>query len=339
VKKEIRKVLIVRLSSIGDIVILTPIFRSIKEKFPYARIHYLIKKEFYPIVQDNPYVDRFWLYDVREGFRGWVRICRELASEDYDLLIDMHNVLRTWILSLILFKAIQLRYYKPRLFRFLLFYFYINLFPPDYSLLKEYYNVLKPLGINYNGQKPEIFLNEKIVDKAKNELRNIGLNGPFATILPIANWKNKRYSLEKYAILAERITREYNLSVLWLGGKNDIYLKELPIRDKNSNYLYLSQDMALSLGILSLSNLVIGNDTGLTYAAEAIGVPTILILGPTSCETGAGLYTDHGITIEKRLWCRPCSQRGNRKCYRKKQYCLEIEPDEIFKSVKKLIKM
>jgi ADP-heptose:LPS heptosyltransferase len=84
---------------------------------------------------------------------------------------------------------------------------------------------------------------------------------------------------------------------------------------------------------------VIGNDTGLTYAAEALGVPVALILGPTSLETGAGSHADHSITLEAKVFCRPCSQKGDRRCYRRRhQLCFDlISTSQVFDALVKIL--
>ncbi len=334
-KEEPGKILIIRLSSLGDIVVLTPIFKSLRKRFPEAQIDFLVKKEFKSIVAENPYLSNVITFDISERLRGWKKLCRSLADENYDLFIDMHNNFRSWILSLFLIKVPKLRYYKPRLLRFLLFYFLINLFPKSFSLLGEYFKVLRPLGISSSDSKPEIFLSNSALERAKSILKNKGVEDHFVAILPIAAWSNKRYPLKKYEKLAKRINDELNMNVVWLGGERDAYLNDLSYLQPSKSIKIIGEtDLEESLGILSQSSLVVGNDTGLTYSAEALGVPVVLILGPTSRETGAGHYYEKSITLQKDIWCRPCSQKGDRKCYRKKKYCMEeISTGEIFNAV------
>ena len=89
---------------------------------------------------------------------------------------------------------------------------------------------------------------------------------------------------------------------------------------------------------MSQANFVLGNDTGFLHAGESLGVSAITILGPTSRETGAGIFLKNSSVIEnKKLWCRPCSQNGSVPCYRREQYCMSgIKPDMIMRAVNKL---
>lgn len=339
IKKEPKKILVVRLSSLGDIVILTPIFRQLRKQFPDAQIDFVVKYEFTSLVEGNHFLTNIVAYHAQPTLKGWLILCRYFRSQNYDLFIDMHNNLRSKILGIYLRKVPRLRFHKPRIRRFLLFYCWINLFPRSFRLLGEYFRVLAPLGIEQENAKPEIFLSELMRKQAWDILSRYHVKKPFVTILPVAAWRNKRYPLEKYGELAQRINDELQISVVFLGLESDEYLDDLQsLRDGRIVKIVGQTNLEESIAILRECELVIGNDTGLTYAAESMGVPVVLILGPTSQETGAGQYGDRSITIEKKLWCRPCSQKGDRRCYRRHQYCLEkITVDEVFESVRKIL--
>nr|MBC8491798.1 glycosyltransferase family 9 protein [Candidatus Neomarinimicrobiota bacterium] len=162
-----QKILIIRLSSLGDIVFLTPIFKVLRSKFPDARIDFLTKVEFQPLLQHNPFISNVLTFDSDGGFPGWRELCRELACGGYDLYIDMHNSIRSRVLGYYLRKIPHLRFLKPRLKRFLLFYFYINLFPENFTVLNEYMKVLEPLGISGDSLVPEIYLNDLATQRAE----------------------------------------------------------------------------------------------------------------------------------------------------------------------------
>ena len=94
-----------------------------------------------------------------------------------------------------------------------------------------------------------------------------------------------------------------------------------------------------SLAIVSQAEFILGSDTGFLHAGEALGVPAITLLGPTSRETGAGVFLSKSQVVEeKSLWCRPCSQNGSIPCYRKEQYCMTmIQPDQVISAVSKVL--
>ena len=95
------------------------------------------------------------------------------------------------------------------------------------------------------------------------------------------------------------------------------------------------------MSILKLSDHTIGSDTGLLHISEAFDTPVTMILGPTSKETGANVVLNNSkIVANDNLWCRPCSQNGSRKCYRKEQYCLStIDSNVVFNSLNQVVKL
>jgi len=338
-RNDPKKILIIRLSSLGDIVVLTSIFRRFRERFPSAQIDFVVKKEFKSLVVGNSFLSNVITYQAQPSLKGWLMLCRYFREQKYDLFVDMHNNLRSKILGFYLRKTPRLRYHKPRLRRFLLFYCWINLFPRSFRLMNEYFKTLAPLEIKPKDAKPEIFLHQTVRQKALDILSRNAISKPFVVILAIAAWKNKRYPLAKMEEVAKRIHEEFQVSVVYLGSENDTYLNELQYLPSGKIARITGQsNLEESIAILQESVLVIGNDTGLTYAAEAVGVPVVLILGPTSHETGAGHYGKRSITVQKKLFCRPCSQKGDRICYRKHQYCMEnITIDEILSAARQIL--
>ena len=103
----------------------------------------------------------------------------------------------------------------------------------------------------------------------------------------------------------------------------------------NTNVINLSgkTNLRQAMSVLSLSKVVFGSDTGLLHIAEALGITVNMILGPTSKETGGGVNQKSSKNIEVDIWCRPCSQNGQKYCYRSKQYCMERLSSDMVSSV------
>ncbi len=333
--QEPRKILIIRLSSLGDIVQLTSILEPLHKRYPKAKVDFLTKEQYKPLLLYNPQIFQVITFDTAKGLSGWLSLCQQLQQKGYSLFIDFHSSIRSLILGRFLRGIPSLRYKKPYFKRILLFYFYINLFADSYNLRQAYFNVLHPLNIYANDNMPEIYLDEQAKKDALEIIRQHNITKPYVTFLPVATWYNKRYPLPKFVALAKKINEDLNIPIIWLGGSQDDYLT--PIKDllpDKSILLRGMTDLTTTLALLSESRAVIGNDTGLVYAAEALGVPVGLILGPTSRETGAGCNLKQSLTFERQIWCRPCSQKGDRVCYRQQQYCLDIAPTEIFSTIK-----
>mgnify|MGYP006304345295 CR=1 FL=1 len=189
------KILIIRLSALGDIVNLTAIFSVLRDHYPEAQIDFVIKKQFQSIIDPNNYNINVIAYDAATGLTGWRKICRQLQGVKYDYFLDMHNNIRSKILKFYLKNVRTATFKKPRIRRFLLFYMLVNTFPKSFNLVSEYLKVLKILKINATYGKTEILLQQSVQDFAGELLRKKGIGKDFVVILPIAAWKNKRYEI------------------------------------------------------------------------------------------------------------------------------------------------
>ena len=331
------KILIMRLGALGDIVNLTMIFAKIRAKYPDAEIHFLVKKEFKAIVEHNAHDINIRTFDSKDGLKGWLKLCKNLQHEGFNYFLDMHNNMRSWILSFYMRKAKIARYHKPQIKRFLLFYFLINTFSKNYNLIAAYLKVLRVLGVDDNDGLTEIVIDDQVKAQAEKIIQSKGIEGDFVVVLPIAAWKNKLYSIDNYKAVSEKIVTETGMSVVWLGGPDDVNLQQVQFENDKILKIVAETSLMESMAILQLAKIVIGNDTGLTYAAQAVGTPTLIIEGPTNRETGAGHCQYGSKVLEKDVWCRPCSQKGDRKCYRKMQYCLDFSVNEVYEKFNQIL--
>ena len=331
-----KKILIIRMSSIGDIVLSTSFIESVKNKFPNSQIDFLIKKEFSDIVQNHPLIDNIIAYDKQSGINGLISVGRALKHKNYDAVYDIHNVFRTKLLSFFFkvssFKKIR----KPRLKRWLLFYTYQNFFKKDFSHIKMYHSLL---DMTENLPKTKLSVSNSEIEETKQYLSSNGVNERFITIVPGAAWKQKQWSIKHYDDLIDRILNTFSFKVVILGSKKDIICDQLSTHDRIIN-LKGETTLRMAMSILKLSDHTIGSDTGLLHISEAFDTPVTMILGPTSKETGANVVLNNSkIVANDSLWCRPCSQNGSRKCYRKEQYCLsKIDSDIVFNTLNQVVK-
>ena len=123
-----KKILIIRMSSIGDIVLATSFLDSVKKQYPNSSIDFLIKKEFSPLLHHHPQINNIIELDKSKGWKGLVNLGNQLKHSDYDQVFDIHNVFRSKILSFFLKKQTFLQIKKPRLKRFMLFNLKLNFF-------------------------------------------------------------------------------------------------------------------------------------------------------------------------------------------------------------------
>lgn len=326
------KILIIRFSSIGDIVLTTPVIRCIRKQMPNAQIHYLTKKAFEPVLAGNPYIDkRFFL----EG--DLVPVIMELLKERYDVIIDLHHNLRTRYVKSLLTQAFNsnIRKYtvhKLNVRKWLLTTFKINLLP-DKSIVERYFETVRPLGITNDGQGLDYFIPEE-EELKKDDLPTAHMLGFVACVIGGAH-ETKKMPVEQWKTFCGAL----EFPIVLLGGKEDAAMGEAirlmdPIKIYNACGKFSLNESA---HIVSKARLVVTHDTGLMHIAAAFKKPVISIWGNTVPAFGMFPYygfnnlksnvAPQSIILENTsLSCRPCSKIGYSKCPKGHFNCMKKIP-------------
>ena len=318
-----KRILTIKFSSIGDIVLTTSPLQSLKKIFPSTQIDILTLNDYSSILEGNKYIDRIIPFDRNTGFRQLIKTGKWINNSSYELVIDFHNSLRSRIIRFWI-RKIPIRYLKkPRWRRFLLFRFRRNLFTSDFSQLKLLHEPISKWMSTNKHPLPKLFVSENEKKQAGILLKERGVKKPYITIIPGAAWPQKRWLVDNYCKLLEDIRSRDIVDFVILGGNEDDICSKIGKWDSTLINLQGKTSLRESMAIIANSKFVIGADTGLVHAAEALGKRVVSIIGPTSRETGAGVNRNDSILIENNnIWCRPCSQTGKRKCYRDEQYCM-----------------
>ena len=315
------KLLVIRFSSIGDIVLTTPVLRVIKQQKPDTTVHYLTKASFRPLLANNPHIDKvFYLEDDLNS------VIEELRKEKYDYVIDLHRNIRTAKVKSAL-KAKSYSYNKLNLRKWLLVNFKLNTMP-DKSIVERYLETVKPLGIKNDGQGLDYFIPYTKLKSTDIPMSHWAgyvacvIGGSYATKkLPVEKWKE---FLSKMAY-----------PVILLGGEEDREEgKEIasidPIRIYNSCGKFSINESAY---LIKHARLVVSNDTGLMHIAAAFQKTVFSLWGNTSPEMGMFPYfgnnninivvSPRSIILEnKTLSCHPCSKIGYNRCPKRHFKCM-----------------
>ena len=330
--KNKEKVLVIRFSSIGDIVLTTSFLNSLKKLNENVEIHYLTLEKFSSILELQPDIDRLIILNGDSATKALFKMNAYIHSLKYDRIYDLHGSIRSRIITFGLNK-ITTRVKKPRFSRFMLFQFHINIFADNYSPIIMYHQCLQ----DYDQLKtPKTYLRISDSEKlyAKSKLENLGIKEDFIVLIPGAAWAQKQWQVNKYNHVINKIINDTGKKIIMLGLKDDLICRR--ISKVNSKVIDLSGKTNLreAMAIISLSKTAFGSDTGLMHIAESLGKNITMILGPTSKETGANTALVNSRIIESQLWCRPCSQNGKAECYRSIQYCMDVIPvEKVVKSV------
>ena len=324
-----QKILIIRFSSIGDIILSTSPLKSIRNTFPNAQITFLTLDNFSSLLEYHPDIDCLVSINKRLTIRELIDFKNYLKKKRYDIVFDLHNSIRS---NFLVFNNQNTLYQikKPRWKRFLLFLFHKNKFETNFSAIKMYHEVFDTGSIKTNFPLTSLRVSKYERKKANSLLLENGISGKFIVIIPGAAWPQKQWSAAKYIMTLKKL----NIPSVILGTKKDQICFQISKKLNNSVNLAGMTTLREAISIISNAAKVIGSDTGLTHAAEALSIPVSMILGPTSSETGAGVNLANSIQVEKDIWCRPCSQNGEFPCYRSNQVCLDsIQPEDVIKSI------
>jgi heptosyltransferase-2 len=299
------KFLIVRFSSIGDMVLTTPVVRCLRKKYPQATIHYLTKRKFAGIVQSNPYLDKVFL--LEDDFNKTIR---ELENEEYDHIIDLHHNLRTLRLKNALREIPFHSFNKLNIKKWIYTNFKINSMPEKH-IVDRYMETVQNLGVINDGLGLDYFIpeNEKIKE---GDIPFSHLQGYVAIAIGAAH-NTKKLPVEKLKELVAQI----KYPIILLGGKED-FLNGEKIAEADTVKIYNACgkfSLNESADIVRNSKLVISHDTGLMHIAAAFKKDILSVWGNTVPSFGMVPYkTNYEVFQVNKLWCRPCSKTGFDKC-------------------------
>lgn len=304
------KILILRFSSIGDIVLTTPVVRCLRKKYPDAEIHYATKKAFKSVLQYNPYINKIHL--LADSFD---ELADTLKQENYDYTIDLHNNQRTLLLKLRLgVKAYSFN--KLNIEKWLMVNFKINRLPATH-IVDRYLATCAPLGVTNDGEGLDYFLGKE--DKVDvTTLPEVFHNGYVAWVIG-AKQNTKKFPAAKVASAINALT----MPVLLLGGKEDSTEAETIMQQvKTSVPLFNAAgkySLNQSASLVQQARLVVTNDTGLMHMAAAFKRSLITLWGNTIPQFGMYPYFGKHNVPEQRfqvegLACRPCSKLGYSAC-------------------------
>jgi ADP-heptose:LPS heptosyltransferase len=311
------KILIIRLSSIGDIVLTTPVIRCLEEQVPDAEIHYLTKKENEPLLRANPHIHRIWTF--QDNFRELLPL---LKRERFDFIVDLHKNLRSHYVRLQLRRP-SASFPKVNLQKWLLVKFHWDLLPKVH-VVDRYFTAVRKLGVKNDGRGLDFFIPPE--DELSPEvLPEIHRNGYYAFVIG-AKHTTKIYPPERVAEVCIRLGKP----VVLLGGPGDRARGELiaevaGVKVFNACGLF---SVNQSASLVRQAEKVISNDTGLMHIAAALRKPLVSIWGNTIPAFGMYPYLPQDLQglskiIEvKGLSCRPCSKLGYDTCPKKHFHCM-----------------
>ncbi len=324
-----KRILIIRFSSIGDIILTTPVIRCLKEQLEDVDVHFLTKKEFGDVLKGDPHIDRLHLLG-----RSIQQIIRELKKHSFDMVIDLHRNLRSYRVTQELNRPVK-RFNKVNREKWLMVNFKVDRLP-RLHVVDRYLKTVKSLGVvndkkglEYHIPRDEELTKEALPPGFEEGFIAFGIGGAHPT---------KCLPEEKIRKICDKLHKP----VVFLGGEEDREKGER-IRERTERRTWNAcGDLSIneSASVVRMADHVISHDTAVMHIAAAFRKPVTSIWGNTIPEFGMYPYMpgdeNKSTVVEvKTLSCRPCSKIGFEKCPKGHFQCMwEISEDEVVRSVK-----
>ena len=347
-----RKILLVRLSAIGDVIHALPIANVIRKKYNKAEIDWIVEKKAIDLVEMNPYIDNVyelpkakWKDDFKENKLEALKEAKDFfknfKKKRFDKVLDVHGLFKSGITTY--FSGANKRY-GPSDGREGSKLFYTDILDlPEAKIhqVERSMNLARSFGaktkeIDYGLNVPEN-IKKRLKEKAENwnlELDNLVVINPFTT------WESKDWFIEKYNLLTNELLEKYDYQIVFTGGPGEKEKIEKILNDvKNKNRVFNlagETDLKELTELYKKAKLFIGGDTGPLHLAAALELPVVAIMGPTDPKTH-GPYNENSIVLQADIKCKNC---WNRKCKRDKHYCMKkIEVVNVLNAVEKVMKI
>lgn len=307
-----KKILILKLSSMGDVILSTAVLgtRSLLEQ----EVHWAVSEEFSPLLIGHRSLKKIWAFNRRTGPMNWVRFCRLMFDQDFDEVWDMHRTLRTRIARILFHfwnlnrhRSFSWRTISKQRFRLYGYFLFKRLWPKalrPQPWVKRY--ALFAGGEGFERPDLRYLSHERIA---------LPFQESYLCVMPSSKWPAKEWPIRDYISVIENDRRP----VVILGAKDDeasalleagLIARNLPCFSGQGRWTL--PEVAT---VLSHSKGLLSGDTGLAHLAEALGVPLVMVFGPTVPDMGFGPWSEKSRAIQSSSGCSPCGKDG-RFCFR-----------------------
>ncbi len=327
--KKAPVILVIRFSSLGDIVLMLPMLRELRKGFPGGMIHLATKAEYAGLLAGNGDVDHIHTL-ADNSFASSLSLFKALRKLDFDIVIDAHGVLRSILITAFLSAGMKISIDKEQFKKTLLIKHNINYYKVIRTQAERYLEVATRLGTGSSAQSYLIDIPGNAETKMAAYLEESKIAGmPLIALAPGARWQTKRWPEEHFSELLGGLSEQGYATVL-MGDMREFDLCER-IKERSSRSVNAAGRFSLieSAALLKKCLLLVTNDSAPLHLAESVGTPVVAFFGPTVREFGFFPRLPGSAVLEIELACRPCSRNGSKKCrYGTKDCLVRITPGD-----------
>ena len=327
------KFLIIRFSSIGDVILTTPLIRCLRATYPGSQIDFLVKKEFAVVLSGNPHISNIITFDKKDSRSELRRIRMLIQFTRYSMILDIQKNIRSMLICA--GSRTGVAGYSKKLFaRDLLIRFNINIYKEIKPVYLRYFEAVETLGVQYDGKGTEVFPSQLETENVNAILsqNHVPADVPLLVIAPGAQWENKRWTTEGFASASDTFCMQTGAYTVLIGGQGDIEICNSVQSQMKASSLNLAGKLSLmgSAALLGKAAMVFTNDTGMLHMAQAMKAPVVAVYGPTTRELGFFPLPENSRVAETEISCRPCTQKGLHSCPKKHFRCMnDIRPEVV----------
>ena len=342
--KQIKKIMVVKLRTLGDILTTFPLVRRLKQVYPKAYLIMVADDHYKELLENNPYIDQFWPHpanqlkeqDILPGLWQQITTMAAIRREKIDLFIDLYGSLRTALWGKVsgapLCMGFNLRGRK---------YFYTHRIKAAYRYVVDLnLQFIETLGYAPQDNSLEFFITSEDEEKAKNYLQKhrVQPDKPYIVVSPGGGWELKRWSAPNFGLVAKKLSLKNECKILISGNKQEEDIVKLCAKQAGLESIPVIDLPLRQLAvIIKGSKLFLGNDSGPKYIAEAFKVPTVICYGPTDYINNIPPKPEFCHTVAtNKVHCQPCNLLT---CPQTRPYCLaDLTVEQVLELAMKVYK-
>jgi len=288
--ERFKNILITKPSSLGDIVLALPALRALRLSFPEAKISWLVRPEFAPLLENHPHLDEIITFDRKLLGKAWfhprafgalMSLISKLRQSKFDVIFDFQGLFRT--ASLAWLSGCKTRFGMANAREFATF-FYTHKVTQEIEnihMTDFYLKIIQAAGASDFGVEFGFPQNPEVKDSVDKLLTSRGIKENYAVLISGSAHQDKCWPPERFAQLAEKISSQYNLSIVATGSASEAGIVERVKEKTDVTIMSLAGQTSLNqlVALLKRARLVVSNDTGPGHIAAALGVPLVIMFG------------------------------------------------------------
>lgn len=343
--EPMRSILVIRLSSLGDVILATPLVRQLQRTYPHARIDVAVAERFAEVWKDNPRIAHVWPIASTstadpENDETKIEIVESLSEIDgsYDLIVDLQNNLRSASLRHGL-GSVVVRAPKHRLEKLALV--WLKKRPAVITpVVARYRSPLEYLPLALDTDGCEVWLPEEREQGVYRSAQPSRGNTRRIALAPGAHHATKRWPVVRYAQLAHDLTQKHGKSVVLVGGPADVEICTAVAEASGVEVVRADGSLSIeaTVRVLDTCQAIITNDSGVMHLASARQIPVVAIFGSTVRDLGFAPYAVPSRVVEHDVACRPCSHIGRASCPKGHFACMNgIDVERVLSALNELL--